>query len=127
MDTSTLKFDPNGLIAAIVVHHETNEVLMLGYMNEEAVRRTVETGLATFWSRSRQKFWVKGETSGQTMGLRWLRTDCDADALLVGVDPVGPACHDGYASCFYRELRAGEWQVCAECMVPPEELYGTQA
>ena len=127
MDTAILKFDDKDLIAAIVVHHETNEVLMLGYMNEEAVRRTAATGLATFWSRSRQKFWVKGETSGQTMTVKWIRTDCDADALLVGVDPVGPACHDGYASCFYRELRGGEWQVCAERMVDPEELYGKKS
>lgn len=124
MDLSELRFDQSGLIPAIVVHHETNEVLMLGYMNEEAVRRTVQSRLATFWSRSRQKFWVKGETSGQTLNVKWLRTDCDADALLVGVDPVGPACHEGYASCFFRELRDGTWQVCAERMMDPKELYG---
>ena len=97
---------------------------MLGYMNEEAVRRTVDSGLATFWSRSRQSFWVKGETSGQTLNVKWVRVDCDADTLLVGVDPVGPACHEGYQSCFYRELREGEWTVIAERMMTPDELYG---
>jgi phosphoribosyl-AMP cyclohydrolase len=126
MDTTTLKFDANDLIPAIIVHHETNEVLMLGYMNEAAVQRTVESGLATFWSRSRLKFWVKGETSGQTMTVKWIRTDCDSDALLVGVDPVGPACHDGYASCFYRELRDNDWQVIAEPLIDPDTLYGNK-
>ena len=124
MFTEVLKFDDKELIPAIIIHHETNEVLMLGYMNEEAVRRTVETGLATFWSRSRQKFWVKGETSGQTLNVKWIRTDCDADALLVACEPVGPVCHEGYLSCFFRELREGEWETCAECIIPPEELYG---
>ena len=124
IDTSCLKFDEKDLIPAVVVHHETGEVLMVAYMNEEAVRMTAETGLATFWSRSRQKFWIKGETSGQTLNVKWIRTDCDTDALVVAVDPVGPACHDGYASCFYRELRDGEWVVCAEQMMTPEELYG---
>ncbi len=126
MDTSVLKFDAAGLIPAVVVHHETNEVLMLGYMNAEAVQRTVDSGLATFWSRSRGKFWVKGETSGQTLNLRWLRLDCDADALLVGVAPVGPVCHDGYLSCFYREWHAGQWDVIAEPVMTREELYGEQ-
>lgn len=124
MDTSLLKFDDNGLIAAIIVDHRTHEALMLGYMNEEAVRRTVETGLATFWSRSRRKLWVKGETSGQTLNVKWLRLDCDADALLVGVEPIGPVCHEGYRSCFFRELRDGQWQVVAERLMTPEELYG---
>ncbi|MCE5217633.1 phosphoribosyl-AMP cyclohydrolase [bacterium] len=127
MDISILKFDSNGLIPAIVVHHETNAVLMLGYMNDVAVKQTEETGLATFWSRSRQKLWVKGETSGQVMHVKWIRTDCDADGLLVGVDPVGPVCHDGYASCFYREWRGGQWEVCAERLMTPEELYGKKA
>jgi len=124
MDTSKLKYDDNGLIAAIVIHYETNQVLMLGYMNAEALRRTVDTGLVTFWSRSRQKFWVKGETSGQTLNLKWIRIDCDMDALLVAADPVGPVCHEGYLSCFYRELRHGEWEVIDQRMIDPEELYG---
>ena len=127
MDTSSLKFDSSGLIPAVVVHHETNEVLMLGYMNEEAVRRTADSGLATFWSRSRQKFWVKGETSGQTLNVKFVRTDCDADALVVGVEPVGPCCHDGYLSCFYRELREGQWEVVGEPVMTREQLYGKQA
>ncbi len=113
MFTEILKFDDKELIPAIIIHHETNEVLMLGYMNEEAVRRTVETGLATFWSRS-----------GQTLNVKWIRTDCDADALLVACEPAGPVCHEGYLSCFFRELRESEWETCAECIIPPEELYG---
>lgn len=124
MLTDVLKFDDKDLIPAIIVDHETNEVLMLGYMNEESVRRTVETGLATFWSRSRQKFWVKGETSGQTLNVKWIRTDCDSDALLVGCEPVGPVCHDGYRSCFYKELTDGDWQAFGEPMIRPEDLYG---
>ena len=124
MDTSILKFDDNGLIPAVVVHYETGEVLMLAYMNEAAAQKTAETGLATFWSRSRQKFWIKGETSGQTLNVKWIRTDCDSDALVVAVDPVGPACHDGYASCFYRELHDGKWEICSEPLMTPEELYG---
>lgn len=124
MAVSTLKFGADGLIPAIIVHHQTAEVLMLGYMNPEAVEKTLTSGLATFWSRSRGKLWVKGETSGQTMRVRWVRTDCDADALLVGVDPVGPACHNGYASCFYRELQDQEWVTIAEPVKSPEELYG---
>ena len=123
MFTEELKYDDKGLIAAIIVHHETNEVLMLGYMNKEAVKRTVETGLATFWSRSRQKFWVKGETSGQTLTVKWIRADCDFDGLLVSCEPVGPACHLGYKSCFFRELHDGKWEAVGEPMIDPEELY----
>lgn len=127
MATSLLKFDSDGLIAAVVVHYETNEVLMLGYMNQEALRRTRDTGLVTFWSRSRQRLWVKGETSGQTLSLKWIRTDCDADALLIAADPLGPVCHVGYQSCFYRELRDDQWEIIAEPMVTPEQLYGDRS
>jgi phosphoribosyl-AMP cyclohydrolase len=124
VDTAALEFGADGLITAVVVHHESREVLMVAYMNAEALQRTVETGLATFWSRSRSKFWVKGESSGQTMTVKSIRTDCDADALVVAVDPVGPACHDGYRSCFYRELRGDEWEIVEAPMISPEDLYG---
>jgi phosphoribosyl-AMP cyclohydrolase len=85
---------------------------MLGYMNEEAFRLTVERGYAIFWSRSRRKLWLKGETSGHKLLVRSIRTDCDQDAVLLQVEAVGPGvCHEGYESCFFRELAGGEWKV----------------
>lgn len=86
----------------------TGEVLMLAWMNEEAVRKTLETGRATYWSRSRQSFWVKGETSGNVQELVDLRVDCDGDSLLLRVNQTGPACHTGRRSCFYTAVRDGE-------------------
>lgn len=99
-----LKYDANGLIPAIVQHDETGEVLMLGYMDAEALRRTLDKRLVTFWSRSRSEYWTKGETSGNVLNLRSIRKDCDVDALLVRADPAGPTCHTGSNSCFYRDL-----------------------
>jgi phosphoribosyl-AMP cyclohydrolase len=125
LDTSALKFDENGLIPAVVVDHETKEVLMVAYMNEESLTHTVETGNATYWSRSRQKLWIKGETSGHYQKVKWLRMDCDGDCLQVGVEQTEAACHMGYRSCFYREWREGEWQVCSERVFDPEETYGS--
>ena len=124
MDISELKFDDKGLIAAVVCDAATNEVLMVGYMNAESFQATLETGLATFWSRSRQKFWVKGETSGHVQQVQWLRLDCDGDCLLVGVEQTGAACHKGYRSCFFREAREGAWVVCQEQVFDPNEKYG---
>ncbi len=124
MDLSDLKFDAIGLIPAVVCDHETNEVLMVGYMNAESFSATVETGHATFWSRSRQKLWVKGETSGHFQNVKWIRLDCDGDCLLIGVDQVGAACHVGYRTCFYRELRDGQWQVIYEQVFDPKQTYG---
>jgi len=89
-----------GLVAAIVQQHDTREVLMLGWMDDEALHRTLTTGRATYWSRSRQEYWVKGETSGHAQHVRSVRLDCDGDALLVEVDQVGPACHTGTRTCF---------------------------
>jgi phosphoribosyl-ATP pyrophosphohydrolase/phosphoribosyl-AMP cyclohydrolase len=99
-----MKFNQDGLIPAIVQHARSGEVLMLGYMNEDALRRTVETGLVTFWSRSRQALWQKGETSGNTLRLVEIRQDCDGDALLVLAEPAGPTCHTGQPSCFHQTL-----------------------
>ena len=99
-----LKYDATGLIPAIVQDDETGEVLMLGYMDAEAVRRTLEKRLVTFWSRSRREYWTKGETSGNVLALRGIRKDCDVDALLVRAAPAGPTCHTGNRSCFYRDL-----------------------
>ncbi|NAZ36956.1 phosphoribosyl-AMP cyclohydrolase [Rubellimicrobium sp. CFH 75288] len=103
-DLSTLRFDANGLVPAIAQDHRTGEVLMLAWMNEEALRRTLETGDVTYWSRSRQAFWVKGETSGHRQRLVEARADCDGDALLLRVEQTGPACHTGARSCFFRPL-----------------------
>ena len=97
---SRLKRDEAGLVAAIVQQHDTREVLMLGWMDDEALRRTLSSGRVTFWSRSRQEYWVKGATSGNTQRVRDLRADCDGDTLLLQVDQHGPACHTGAATCF---------------------------
>jgi phosphoribosyl-AMP cyclohydrolase len=95
-----LKRDAAGLIAAVVQQHDTGEVLMVGWMDDEALHRTLTTGRATYWSRSRQRYWVKGETSGHAQHVRSVALDCDGDAVLVKVDQVGPACHTGEHSCF---------------------------
>lgn len=100
------KFDANGLIPCITVDAGSGEVLMFAFMNELALRHTIETGQATYWSRSRGKLWIKGEESGNFQRVRELRTDCDQDVILLKVDigPRGAACHTGYKSCFYRRL-----------------------
>jgi phosphoribosyl-AMP cyclohydrolase len=99
-----LRFDENGLIPAIVQDASSGEVLMLAYMNAESLRRTLESGQAWFWSRSRQELWHKGATSGNFLNVKAILKDCDEDALVVKVEPLGPACHTGERSCFYREL-----------------------
>ena len=101
---TSLKFDATGLIPAIVQDAKTQQVLMMAWMNEESLRRTLEIGQTVFWSRSRQEFWHKGDTSGNTQTVIDLRLDCDGDTLLILVDPAGPACHTGEVSCFFREL-----------------------
>lgn len=99
-----LKFDDKGLIPAVVQDWKTGEVLMVAYMNADSVRKTVESGLTWFWSRSRQKFWQKGETSGNTQQVKDILYDCDKDTLLVKVEQKGPACHTGERSCFFRSF-----------------------
>lgn len=106
-DAASLKYDANGLIPAIAQDHATGEVLMLAWMNAEAVVRTLETGRVTYWSRSRNAFWVKGETSGHVQGLVEMRVDCDRDCLLVLVEQAGPACHTNRRTCFYTAVRDG--------------------
>ncbi len=100
LDDIALTFDANGLVPAIIQDDESEAVLMLGYMNHEAVRRTVTEGRVTFWSRSRQEYWRKGDTSGNVQYVKSVDVDCDADALLIRVEQVGPACHTGARSCF---------------------------
>jgi phosphoribosyl-AMP cyclohydrolase len=99
-----IKFDDKGLVPAIIQDADNGDVLMLGYMNEESLRRSIETGRTWFWSRSRQEYWCKGETSGNRQYIRAMSYDCDADALLVKVRQVGPACHTGERSCFFRSI-----------------------
>jgi phosphoribosyl-AMP cyclohydrolase len=99
---------------------------MVGYMNEEAFRKTVETGFTTFYSRSRRKLWLKGETSGHRLIVKEISTDCDQDALLIRVEAQGPGvCHEGYQSCFYRRLNDGQWQVSEERAYDPKTVYGS--
>jgi phosphoribosyl-AMP cyclohydrolase len=100
-----LAFDAGGLVAAIAQRHETGEVLMLAWMNSDAVRETLRTGRVTYWSRSRQALWRKGESSGHVQTLRSFRIDCDGDALLLAVDQVGAACHTNRSNCFFTEVR----------------------
>ncbi len=100
---AALRFGPDGLLPAIAQQWDTGEVLMLAWMDEEAVRRTLTSGRGTYWSRSRQAYWTKGETSGNTQQVRELRIDCDGDAILLLVDQQGPACHTGLRSCFETE------------------------
>lgn len=102
-----LKFDENGLIPAVLQNKDTKEILMTAYMNEETLKQTIETGKATFWSRSRQEVWVKGKTSGNYMYVEEIRVDCDGDCLVVLVNPAGAACHTGHRSCFYRKAENG--------------------
>ena len=106
-DPQSLRYDDNGLIPAIAQQHDTGEVLMVAWMNAQAVARTLETGRVTYWSRSRQAFWVKGETSGHVQRLVDFRLDCDRDCLLLQVDQTGPACHTNRRSCFYTAVRDG--------------------
>lgn len=106
--TAELKYDDRGLIVAVVQDAATRDVLMVAYMDAEALRLTRATGEAHFWSRSRQALWHKGATSGNVQSVREIRYDCDGDALLLLVEPAGPACHTGEISCFYRPLPVGD-------------------
>lgn len=99
------KFDSDGLLTAVVLDAASKDVLMVAFMNREALEATQATGIAHFWSRSRQALWMKGETSGNTLAVKEIRVDCDQDALLLIVDPNGPACHTGQTSCFYRVVK----------------------
>jgi phosphoribosyl-AMP cyclohydrolase len=115
----------DGLIPAVVQDRHSGKVLMLGYMNEEAYRRTLDSGYVTFFSRSRQKLWTKGETSGHRLKVREIRVDCDHDALLIQADLAGPGCcHKGYKSCFFRKLTAEGEEIILEREFDPEKVYG---
>ena len=118
-----LKFR-DGFVVAVVRDFKTKEVLMVAVQNEEAVLKTLTTGMMHYWSRSRQKLWLKGEQSGHLQRVREVRVDCDGDALLFDVDQVGAACHEGYWSCFYRKLKNGELVTVLKRKFRPDEVYG---
>jgi len=121
-----LRFDAQGLVAAVAQQHDTGEVLMLAWMNRLALSETLATGQVHYWSRSRRKLWRKGESSGQVQRLVELRIDCDGDALLLLVDQHGVACHTGRRSCFYRAVRDGALVEIAPPLVMPGKLYGSE-
>jgi phosphoribosyl-AMP cyclohydrolase len=117
-----------GLVTAVIQDYATGRVLMVGYMNDEAFRKTVETGFATFYSRSRQKLWLKGETSGHRLVVKSIATDCDQDAVLVQVEALGPGvCHEGYESCFFRKLDQGAWRIADPRAYDPAAVYGSNS
>ena len=123
MDLDFSKLD--GLVTAVIQDHATGRVLMVGFMTEEAWRLTRETGYATFYSRSRQKLWLKGESSGHRLVVKETRTDCDRDAVLLTVEAQGPGvCHEGYESCFFRELAGEEWKTVDTRSYDPKAVYG---
>lgn len=118
-----VKFLSDGLVPVIVQDFKEKDVLMLAYMNEEALRKTIETGLAHFYSRSRKKLWMKGETSGHVQRVREIRIDCDGDAILLKVSQKVGACHTGYWTCFYRKLKDGKLMVSGEKRFEPVKVY----
>lgn len=125
--TQNIRWNDKGLIPAIAQDWQTGEVLMLAWMNEEALRKTVSEGRAIYWSRSRGALWRKGEESGHVQKLHELRLDCDADTLLLRVEQVGGiACHTGRRNCFYQELVGDQWQITDEVIKRPEDIYGEQ-
>jgi phosphoribosyl-AMP cyclohydrolase len=118
-----LKYDSNGLIPAIIQEQSTGRVLMLAWMNKESLQKTIETGKTWFWSRSRKKFWMKGETSGHVQTVKDVAFDCDADCVLIQVEQAGAACHEGYKSCFFRSIHGEEVKVTEPRMIDPEKIY----
>jgi phosphoribosyl-AMP cyclohydrolase len=116
-----------GLITAVVQDDETHRVLMVGYMNREAFDKTLATGHITFFSRSRQRLWTKGESSGHFLALKSVAVDCDGDALLLQAEPIGPGvCHEGYRSCFYRTWEDAKWAETEEKVYDPDMIYGAK-
>ena len=123
-----LKFNSEGLIPAIIQEQSTGRVLMMAWMNEDSLKKTVETNKTWFWSRSRQKYWMKGESSGHTQDIKDISFDCAGDTLLIRVEQEGAACHEGYKSCFFRSVKdVGESVEISEMqLVDPNEVYGSK-
>lgn len=121
-----LKFNADGLIPAIVQEQSSGRVLMMAWMNRASLEKTLESGKTHFWSRSRQKFWMKGESSGHTQTVRDVAFDCDGDTLLIQVDQLGAACHEGYRSCFFRSAadHGQTFRVTEPRLVDPDDVYG---
>lgn len=121
-----LKFNQDGLIPAIIQDESTGRVLMMAWMNRAAIEKTIVTGKTHFWSRSRQKFWMKGETSGHTQTVKQISFDCDGDTLLIQVEQVGAACHEGYRSCFFRAVaeKGAAHKLIEERLIAPDQIYG---
>lgn len=119
-----LNYNEDGLVPAIAQQSGSNEIVMLAWMNRAAIEETLATGRVCYWSRSRQKFWRKGESSGQVQNLLSMRFDCDGDALLLTVDQTGPACHTGRRSCFYHRVEGDRVIIESDPMIDPEKLYG---
>ena len=125
----TLKYDADGLIPAIIQEQATGRVVMMAWMNRASLESTLATGKTHFWSRSRKKFWMKGEESGNTQNVKDIAFDCDADVLLIQVEQAGPACHEGYKSCFFRSLTEGGQaaRITEPRLLTPEQMYGKKA
>jgi phosphoribosyl-AMP cyclohydrolase len=121
-----LKFNADGLIPTIIQEQATGRVLMMAWMNRASLERTLATGRTVFWSRSRQKFWIKGETSGHTQAVKDIAFDCDGDTLLIQVEQIGAACHEGYKSCFFRsvEARGGAFRITEKQLESPAGSSG---
>lgn len=120
-----VKFDDNGLIPAVVQDYKNGDVLMVAYMNRESLEKTLAVGKTCFWSRSRQKFWIKGESSGHTQEVKEVFIDCDMDTLLFKVDQKVAACHTGYRGCFYRKIEGEELVVTGEKVFQEDDVYKT--
>ncbi len=119
-----LPFNDDGLLPAIAQQYDSKEVLMMAWMNRDAMQETLRTGRVCYWSRSRQAYWRKGESSGQVQMLKEMRLDCDGDTILLLVDQTGPACHTGRRNCFYNKVEGDRVVVDAEPLIDPETLYG---
>ena len=119
-----IKWTSDGLVAAIAQDHQSGKILMMAWMNRESLEATVNEGIAVYWSRSRQKLWRKGESSGHTQSIKAIHLDCDADALVLSVEQHGGiACHTGRQSCFYREFQDGQWQTVEHVIKDPKDIY----
>ena len=119
-----LKFNADGLIPAIIQEQSSGRVLMMAWMNRESIEKTIALGKTVFWSRSRQKYWIKGETSGHVQLVKEVAFDCDGDTLLIQVEQTGAACHEGYKSCFFRSVKDGTPETTEPRLITPESVYG---